>query len=100
MLKLAPLHTELKTLGLHYHENGGSGSISTTLFRGDKNKHYSKIHSMITERGYKRVVFDRYGSSVYEKELNEGRNTAKVEVRHEFNGHVYSVETITYHNHY
>jgi hypothetical protein len=100
MLKLVPLHTELTTLGLHYYENGGSASVSRTLFRGDKNKHYDKIHTMILARGYKRVVFNEYGSSEYVKKLNEGRNTATVKIAHTPDGHVYSVSTITYHNHY
>lgn len=95
-----PLHVALKSFGPYYFESDGSSSVSTTYLRGGKNKHYDKVHEMIIRRGYKRVMYNRYGSSKYEKELNEGRNTATVEVRHEPDGHVYSVDTITYHNHY
>lgn len=93
-----PLHTELKSLGQHYHEPGGSGSVTNTLFRGPKNDHFDKVHKMITDRGYKKVYTGR-GEVEYHKELNGGRNTAKATVNHD-GKHVYSVGTITYHNHY
>lgn len=98
--KPAPLHTELKSLGQHYYEGGGSGSVSTTLFRGGKNSHYDKVHNMLTERGYKRVTHNRYGGSLYHKDLNGGKNRSEVEVSHDKDGHVHSVSSITKLIHY
>ena len=98
-VKHPPLHSELKDLHKDtYHENGGSGSVSTTLFRGPKNTHLDKVHKMITDRGYKKVYSGR-GETEYHKDLNGGKQTAKVTVNHD-GKHVYSVGTITNLNHY
>lgn len=97
-VKQTPLHSELKSLGQHYYEGGGSGSESKTMFRGPKNTHFDKVHKMITDRGYKKVHSGRDGTE-YHKDLNGGRNTAKVTVTHD-GKHVYSVGTITNLNHY
>ena len=94
-----PLHGELKKLQNDtYHEAGGSGSVSTTMFRGPKNTHLDKIHKMVTDRGYKKVYAGR-GEAEYHKQLNNGKQTAKVTVTHD-GKHVYSVGTITNLNHY
>lgn len=96
--KPAPLHSELKALGQHHHEPGGSSSVTNTLFRGPKNDHFDKVHKMLTDRGYKKVYSDRHGTE-YHKHLDGGKQTAKASVNHD-GKHVYSVGTITYRNHY
>ena len=96
--KPAPLHSELKALGQHYHEAGGSSSVTNTFFRGPKNDHLDKVHKMLTDRGYKKVYTGRNGSE-YHKHLDGGKQTAKATVTHD-GKHVYSVGTITYRNHY
>ena len=94
-----PLHGELKKLQNDtIHEAGGSSSISTTLFRGNKNQHLDKVHKMLTDRGYKKVISHQTDSE-YHKPLDGGKRTAKASVRHD-GKHVYSVNTITYRNHY
>jgi hypothetical protein len=98
-IKHPPLHSDLKKLHNDiYYEGGGSASVSTSRFRGKKNDHLDKIHKMITDRGYKKVVSGN-GTTEYHKDLNAGKRTAKVTVAHD-GKHVYSVETITNLNHY
>jgi hypothetical protein len=98
-VKHPPLHGDLKKIHNDtYHEPGGSASVSTTRFRGPKNAHLDKVHKMVTDRGYKKVRTDRNGTE-YNKDVNNGKQTAKVTVNHD-GKHVYSVETITYRNHY
>lgn len=98
-VKHRPLHAELKDLHKDtYYEGGGSASVSTTMFRGPKNTHLDKVHKMILDRGYKKVYSDRNGTE-YHKNLDGGKQTAKVNVNHD-GKHVYSVGTITYRNHY
>lgn len=91
-------HSQLKALGKSFYQHGGSSSVSTTRFQGDKNNHLDTIHKMVTNDGYKKVHSDTYGTE-YHKKLNDGKRTAQVKINH--NGsHVYSVDTITYLNHY
>jgi hypothetical protein len=92
-----PLHSELKKLG-NTHFQPGNGSESSSLFRGGKNTHFDTVHKMATDRGYKKL-YSRGGDTEYHKDLNGGKETAKITVRHD-GKHVYSVGTITYHNHY
>lgn len=96
--KPTPLHTELKSLGQHYHEPGGSSSETRTYFRGPKNDHFDKIHKMMTDRGYKKVHSSRDGTE-YHKKLDNGKQTATAVVTHD-GKHVYRVGTLTYRNHY
>lgn len=93
-----PLHAELKDLGNTYFENGGSSSVSTTMFRGPKNTHFDKIQKMILDRGYKKVYTGK-NHVEYHKELGGGKRTAKVDINHD-GKHVYRVGTITYLNRY
>jgi hypothetical protein len=100
---IKPLHAELKELGNTYHENGGSSSVSTTRFR-DKNQHLDKIHKMALARGYKLVSpSSNHNGKVsnYRKELDGGKRIAHLDINH-YPGekHVYSVDTITYRDHY
>jgi hypothetical protein len=98
MIKTVSIHAELKKLCDTYFQNGGSSSVSKSFFNEPKNTYFDNVHKLIIDRGYKKV-YSNYGDTEYHKDLNAGKNTAKVTVTHNAT-HVYSVSTITYLNHY
>ena len=95
-----PLHKELETLDGRKHFNPGYGSVSSTTFLGPKNTHFDKIHKMVIDRGYTPLPRQGEHEMEYQKDINGGKSTAKVKIAHAGKKHVYSVETITYLNHY
>lgn len=97
-VKHRPLHAELKDLHKDTYYEGGGSTEAKTLFRGQKNTHFDKVHKMVTDRGYKKVYSDRNGTE-YHKDIEGGKQTAKVNVSHD-GKHVRSVGTITIRNRY
>lgn len=80
-----------------YYEGGGSSSVSTTRFIA-QNSYFKEIEKMILKAGYKKVASSR-NDAEYHMAVNGTKRTAKVTVS--MNGdRVYSVDTLTYLNHY
>lgn len=95
------MHAELKALGRHHFQPGGSGSETSINYGlAGPNNHYDAVHKILSDHGYKRVLHNQFGGSSYKKILNGGKNEARAEVRHTPEGHVYTVGTITHHIHY